>query len=119
MELFKEFSFDAAHFLPNVPPDHKCARTHGHTYYVRIILEGPLDPKLGWVMDFAEIKAAWKPLEDQLDHFLLNDIPGLENPTAENIAIWIWEGLQPYLPLMSALEVKETPSSGVVYRGEQ
>jgi 6-pyruvoyltetrahydropterin/6-carboxytetrahydropterin synthase len=119
MELFKEFSFDAAHFLPNVPPDHKCARTHGHTYYVKITLEGPLDPKLGWVMDFAEIKAAWKPLEDQLDHFLLNDIPGLENPTAENIAIWIWESLQPYLPLMSALEVKETPSSGVVYRGEQ
>jgi 6-pyruvoyltetrahydropterin/6-carboxytetrahydropterin synthase len=118
MELFKEFSFDAAHFLPNVPPDHKCARTHGHTYYVRIIIEGPIDPQLGWVMDFATIKSAWKPLEDQLDHFLLNDIPGLENPTAENIAIWIWDTLQPQLPLMTAIEVKETPSSGVFYRGE-
>lgn len=117
MELFKEFSFDAAHFLPNVPPGHKCARMHGHTYTVRITLSGPLDAHLGWVMDFGIIKSFWKPLEAQLDHHLLNDIPGLENPTAENIAIWIWNHLIDDLPQLSSIELRETPSSGVIYRG--
>jgi 6-pyruvoyltetrahydropterin/6-carboxytetrahydropterin synthase len=118
MEVFKEFTFDAAHYLPNVPPAHKCARMHGHTYKVRITLEGPLDPVLGWVQDFADIKKVWKPLEEQLDHHLLNDIPGLENPTAEWIAVWIWEKLAPALPQLHRIDVFETPSSGVSYFGK-
>ena len=118
MELYKEFSFDAAHFLPNVSSDHKCAHMHGHTYYVRILLEGPLDPVLGWVVDFAEVKSAWKPLEKILDHKMLNDIEGLENPTAEIIAVWIWERMKPKLPLLKSIEVKETPTTGVVYSGK-
>ena len=118
MEIFKEFTFDAAHFLPHVPDDHKCKRMHGHTYRVRIWVRGPLDARLGWVMDFAAIKEAWKPLENQLDHFVLNDIPGLENPTAEYIAVWIWDRLRPELPQLDRIELYETPTSGVVYRGE-
>ncbi len=118
MEIYKGFTFDAAHWLPHVPEGHKCKNMHGHTYYVNIFLAGPLDPHLGWVADFAEIKKHWKPLEKMLDHQCLNEIEGLENPTAENIAIWIWRKIKPHLPLLIKLEVKETPNTGVIYRGE-
>lgn len=118
MEIFKEFTFDSAHYLPNVPDDHKCKRMHGHTYRVRICLHGPLDPKLGWVEDFGVLKGIWKPLELMLDHHMLNDLEGLENPTAEWIAIWIWRRLKTDLPKLIRIEVYETPSSGVIYRGE-
>jgi 6-pyruvoyltetrahydropterin/6-carboxytetrahydropterin synthase len=118
MEIFKEFSFDSAHFLPFVPDEHKCRRVHGHTYVVRLYVRGPLEPRLGWVLDFADIKAVWKPLEQMLDHRLLNDIPGLENPTAENLAIWIWRKVKPDLPGLCQVLVCENPSSGVIYRGE-
>ena len=118
MEIFKDFSFDSAHFLPYVPEDHKCRRMHGHTYRVRIAVRGKLDPKLGWVMDFTQIKQAWKPLERQLDHRVLNEIEGLENPTAEYLAVWIWQKLDPELPGLSRVEVYETPTSGVIYQGE-
>ncbi|MCB9081421.1 MAG: 6-carboxytetrahydropterin synthase QueD [Lewinellaceae bacterium] len=117
VDIYKEFSFDAAHFLPNVPADHKCARMHGHTYYVRFTVTGPIDPKLGWVMDFGDLKSVWKDLEDRLDHRCLNDIEGLENPTAEMIASWIWDQVKPQIPLLTCVEVKETPSTGVLFRG--
>jgi 6-pyruvoyltetrahydropterin/6-carboxytetrahydropterin synthase len=117
MTVFKEFTFDAAHFLPNVPETHKCRNMHGHTYRLRIYVQGPLDPLLGWVMDFADLKKAWKSIEPQLDHKVLNDIEGLSNPTAEHIAIWAWDQLKPILPLLSRIELYETPSSGVVYSG--
>ncbi|MCB0550004.1 MAG: 6-carboxytetrahydropterin synthase QueD [Phaeodactylibacter sp.] len=117
MIIFKDFTFDSAHFLPNVPEDHKCRRMHGHTYRLRLYVKGELDPTLGWVMDFADIKAAWKTIEDRLDHHCLNDIPGLENPTAEHIAAWIWEKLRPQLPLLHKLELWESPTAGVVFEG--
>jgi 6-pyruvoyltetrahydropterin/6-carboxytetrahydropterin synthase len=117
-EIYKEFSMDCAHYLPNVPADHKCARMHGHTYYVKIFVQSEIDPYSGWVVDFADIKKAWAPLEARLDHFLLNEIPGLENPTAENIAIYLWNELKPTLPQLSKLEIKETPTSGVIYVGD-
>ena len=117
MIIFKEFSFDAAHYLPNVPEDHKCRRLHGHTYRVRLCIKGPLDPTLGWVMDFADIKAAWNPIEAQLDHHYLNEMEGLSNPTAEHIAAWIWERLKPRLPLLHKIELWESPSAGVMYEG--
>jgi 6-pyruvoyltetrahydropterin/6-carboxytetrahydropterin synthase len=117
MEIFKEFTFDSAHWLPHVPEDHKCRHMHGHTYLVRIYIKGPLDPVLGWVMDFAEIKKVWKPLEQQLDHKVLNDIPQLENPTAENLSIWIWNRVKPQLPLLSKVIVCENATSGVEYTG--
>jgi 6-pyruvoyltetrahydropterin/6-carboxytetrahydropterin synthase len=118
MEVFKEFTFDAAHYLPYVPEDHKCRRMHGHTYRVRLYISGQLHPKLGWVIDFAEIKSVWKPLEKQLDHYVLNDIEGLDNPTAENIAIWIWRRVKPQIPYLSKVVVRENPNNGVIYRGE-
>jgi len=117
MEIFKEFTFDSAHFLPNVPDGHKCYHMHGHTYKVKIVVEGEVDPHFGWVIDFGDIKVAFKPLIDQMDHHVLNEIKGLENPTAENIAQWIWIQLKPHLPLLSRIEIYETPTSGCVYRG--
>jgi 6-pyruvoyltetrahydropterin/6-carboxytetrahydropterin synthase len=117
MQIFKEFTFEAAHRLPMVPHGHKCARLHGHSFLVRICVDGPVDEQLGWVADFSDLKAAFQPLYDQLDHNYLNEIPGLENPTSENIAIWIWERLAPRLPGLSEIIVRETCTSGCVYRG--
>lgn len=117
MELRKTYQFEAAHLLPNVPASHKCRRLHGHSFKVDIAVEGPPDPKLGWVMDYADITKAFKPLLNQLDHFYLNEIPGLENPTSENIAIWIWQRLKPGLPLLSELVVAETCTAKCIYRG--
>lgn len=118
MELFKEFTFEAAHRLPNVPSGHKCSRLHGHSYKVQIEVAGPVDADLGWVIDFGDIKAAWRDLDDALDHRYLNEIPGLENPTSELLAVWIWDRLSVALPnLLSAVTVKETCTSGTTYRG--
>jgi 6-pyruvoyltetrahydropterin/6-carboxytetrahydropterin synthase len=118
MEIFKEFTFEAAHRLPNVPAGHKCARLHGHSFKVTIRVRGEVDPATGWVMDFADIKAAFQPLYDRLDHYYLNEIEGLENPTSEVLARWIWDRLQPDLPGLSQIDVHETCTSGCVYRGE-
>ncbi|GGG56918.1 6-carboxy-5,6,7,8-tetrahydropterin synthase [Pseudohongiella nitratireducens] len=117
MEIFKEFSFEAAHRLPNVPEDHKCARLHGHSFQIRLSVSGPVGEVSGWVMDFGDIKQAFKPILNQLDHYYLNDIEGLENPTSENIARWIWDKLKPTLPELSEIQIRETCTSGCVYRG--
>ncbi|MER5418945.1 6-carboxytetrahydropterin synthase QueD [Streptosporangium roseum] len=117
MEILREFTFEAAHRLPNVPSGHKCARLHGHSYRVEVHVQGEVDPSMGWLMDFAELKAAFKPLLEQLDHYYLNEVPGLENPTSEVLAKWIWDRLISELPL-SAILVRETCTSGCVYRGE-
>jgi 6-pyruvoyltetrahydropterin/6-carboxytetrahydropterin synthase len=118
MDIFKEFSIEAAHWLPHVTEGHKCRRLHGHSFRIEIHAEGPVDEHLGWVMDFSEIKAAYKSIEDQLDHRCLNDIEGLDNPTSENLARWIWTRLRPALPALSKIVVRETCTSGCVYRGE-
>jgi 6-pyruvoyltetrahydropterin/6-carboxytetrahydropterin synthase len=117
MELYKEFTFEAAHLLPNVPPGHKCARLHGHSFGVTVHVEGDVDPEFGWVMDFGDIKAAAKPIIDRLDHYYLNEIEGLENPTSENLATWIWDEIKSALPEVSAIQVRETCTSGCTYRG--
>lgn len=117
MELRKSFQIEAAHRLPKVPPGHKCGRMHGHSFVIEIVVEGPVDPVLGWVMDYADIKAAFRPLYDQLDHNLLNDLPGLENPTSESLAVWIWDRLKPSIPLLKEIVIAETCTSKCVYRG--
>ncbi len=117
MDVFAEFTFEAAHRLPNVPASHKCARLHGHSFHVRVTVSGPIDPALGWVIDFADVKQAFAPLHALLDHHYLNEIEGLENPTSEMLSQWIWVRLQPSLPLLSAVEVRETCTAGCVYRG--
>ena len=118
MEIYKEFSFDSAHFLPHVPEGHKCRNMHGHTYRLKVFIEGQPDPKLGWIMDFKELKDALSGVIEQLDHRLINDIPGLENPTAENITIWIWNQIKPMLTNLSRIELYETPTTGVIYKGQ-
>ena len=117
MDIYKEFTFEAAHRLPHVPAGHKCSRLHGHSFVVRICVSGPMGEHSGWVMDFGDIKEAFHPLWKQLDHYYLNDIPGLENPTSENLAVWIWQRLKPGLPELSKVEIRETCTSGCVYTG--
>ena len=118
MLIFKEFSFESAHRLPNVPEGHKCARLHGHSFHVRVCVGGAVGERSGWVMDFADIKAAVKPVHDRLDHRYLNEIPGLENPTSEVLARWIWRALAPALTGLAEVHVRETCTSGCIYRGE-
>lgn len=118
MEIFKEFRFEAAHRLPHVPEGHKCARLHGHSFQVAVHVHGPVGADTGWVMDFADLSTAFRPLHDLLDHRYLNEVEGLENPTSENLARWIWERLLPALPGLSQITVRETCCSGCVYRGE-
>jgi 6-pyruvoyltetrahydropterin/6-carboxytetrahydropterin synthase len=117
MEIFREFTFEAAHRLPHVPQGHKCARLHGHSYRVEVHVKGEVGADTGWVMDFGDLRTAFQPLHEQLDHRYLNEVPGLENPTSEVLARWIWDRLADTLPL-SAVQVRETCTSGCVYRGE-
>ncbi len=117
MEIYKAFSFDAAHFLPKVPEGHKCRNMHGHTYTIKVFISGEIN-KVGWVQDFGDIKKTTEPLIKMLDHSVLNEIDGLENPTAEILAVWIWGKLITGLPNLARIEVKETPTSGVIYSGE-
>jgi 6-pyruvoyltetrahydropterin/6-carboxytetrahydropterin synthase len=118
MEVFKEFRFESAHRLPNVGADHKCARLHGHSFVTEIHISGEVGLETGWVLDFADIKTAFAPIYDRLDHNYLNDIDGLENPTSENLARWIWDNLKPRLPLLCRVVVRETCTSGCIYSGE-
>lgn len=117
IELRKTFQFEAAHLLPLLPETHKCRRLHGHSFQVEIVVTGDGDPKLGWLMDYAEIKRAFSPLWEQLDHRYLNEVRGLENPTSENVAVWIWDRLRPSLPLLTEVAVAETCTARCVYRG--
>ena len=118
MDIFKIFTLEAAHRLPNVPAGHKCARLHGHSFQVEVHVSGEPGADTGWVMDFSDIKAAFAPIHAQLDHHCLNDVEGLENPTSERLASWIWDRLKPALPLLSEIVVQETCTSGCRYRGE-
>lgn len=118
MELRKTFQFEAAHLLPRLPKSHKCRRLHGHSFQVEIVVAGECDPKLGWLMDYADISAAFRPIWEKLDHRYLNEVPGLENPTSEEIAAWIWRKLKPGLPLLTEVVVAETCTARCAYRGE-
>ncbi len=117
MEIFRKFRIEAAHLLPNVPDGHKCARLHGHSFQITIHICGPVESESGWVMDFADLKRVFQPLYEQLDHHYLNDVEGLQNPTSENLAKWVWERLHPGVPGLTKVVVDETCSSGCEYRG--
>jgi 6-pyruvoyltetrahydropterin/6-carboxytetrahydropterin synthase len=117
MDVFRVFQIEAAHFLPNVPEDHKCRRLHGHSFRIEVHVSGEVGQDSGWVMDFADLKRAFRPLFDQLDHRLLNDIEGLDNPTSENLARWVWDRLAPDLPGLSKVVVQETCNAGCSYGG--
>jgi 6-pyruvoyltetrahydropterin/6-carboxytetrahydropterin synthase len=117
LDIFKEFSFEAAHHLPSVPAEHKCARVHGHSFRLEVHVRGEVGLDSGWVTDFADIKTAFAPLLQQLDHHYLNEIDGLANPTSENLARWVWDRLGPRLPGLVKVVVRETCTSGCVYEG--
>lgn len=117
MQVFREFKFEAAHRLPHVPEGHKCSRLHGHSYRFTVFVGGPVVAKLGWVMDFGDIKAVVEPVVGELDHFYLNDIAGLENPTSEVLAQWLWSRIAPDLLGLREIEVRETCTSGCRYEG--
>src|SRR5918996_1314255 len=114
MQIFRAFTIEAAHRLPNVPAGHKCARLHGHSFRIELHVAGPVDPHAGWVMDFADVRTAFQPVFDRIDHQLLNEIPGLENPTSEHLARWIWRETKPRLPLLAKVVVHETCTSGCI-----
>ncbi len=118
VELVKTFNFEAAHYLPNLPEGHKCLRMHGHSFHGEIAVRGTIDPATGWLIDFGELKAIARPLVDRLDHYVLNDVPGLENPTSENLAVWIWRQLAPSLPILHRVTIEETCTSRCNYYGE-
>jgi 6-pyruvoyltetrahydropterin/6-carboxytetrahydropterin synthase len=115
--IFRAFTIEAAHRLPNVPVGHKCSRLHGHSFRIELHVTGAVDAHSGWVMDFAELKSLFQPTYDRLDHHYLNDIPGLENPTSENLARWIWTEMKPNVPLLSKVTIHETCTSGCSYTG--
>ncbi len=118
MDIFKVFQIEAAHRLPHVPAGRKCARLHGHSFRIEVHVSGEPGAQTGWVMDFADIKTAFAPVFAQIDHHCLNDVDGLENPTSEQLAIWIWRQLKPALPALSKIVVHETCTSGCVYTGD-
>jgi 6-pyruvoyltetrahydropterin/6-carboxytetrahydropterin synthase len=117
VEIFKEFRIEAAHLLPNVPEGHKCRRLHGHSFRIAVHVAGDVDATAGWVRDFADLTTAFAPLFDQLDHRYLNEVPGLDNPTSERLAEWVWDHLVDELPGLSRVVVHETCTSGCEYRG--
>ena len=115
MKITQAFHFEAAHRLPKVPATHRCYNMHGHSYRVEVTLKGAVDPATGFVADFFDIEAAFAPAMKTLDHHCLNDIEGLDNPTAENIAVWIWKKLKPVLPMLASVRVFETPHCWAEY----
>ena len=118
VELVKRFRFESAHRLPMVPADHKCHRIHGHSFLVDVTIAGEIDPKMGWLVDFGEIAARVEPiLRTELDHRLLNDVPGLENPTSEMLSVWLWNRLKDVVPHLDAITVHETCTARCTYRG--
>lgn len=118
VELVKEFRFESAHRLPNVPEGHKCARLHGHSFVCEVCVKGRVDAKTGWFIDYEEIKDAIEPIRKRLDHFYLNEIEGLENATSENLAAWIWVRLHGRLPGLHRISIRETCTSRCDYFGE-
>jgi 6-pyruvoyltetrahydropterin/6-carboxytetrahydropterin synthase len=118
VRLTHEFRFEAAHRLPKVPTGHKCARLHGHSFRVELVVEGPVNPDTGWFLDFGELFDAWRPLGEVLDHNYLNEVEGLSNPTSENLARWVWDRVKPAIPSLAQVNVSETCNSRCEYKGE-
>ena len=117
VRLIHELRFEAAHRLPKVPPGHKCARLHGHSFKVEVSVYGPVDEQTGWFIDYAQLYEAWAPIHALLDHNYLNDVPGLENPTSEVLAQWIWNRLVKSLPALARVTVFETCDARCEYEG--
>jgi len=118
VRLVKTFRFEAAHDLPCFPPGHKCRRLHGHSFRFDVIVQGEVDPKIGYLIDYSDIKQICDPIVKQLDHYYLNDIPGLSISTSEMIAVWLWNKIKPELAMLDEIVVYETCTSACHYRGK-
>jgi len=118
VRLVKEYRFEAAHLLPKVPPGHKCQRLHGHSFKIELTVAGPVNPETGWFIDYGDLDDVWAPLYDMLDHHYLNEVEGLDNPTSENLARWLWERIRPKLPQLSRVTVHETCDARCEYEGD-
>jgi 6-pyruvoyltetrahydropterin/6-carboxytetrahydropterin synthase len=118
VRLSKTFRFEAAHDLPTFPEGHKCRRLHGHSFRFDVVVEGEVAEERGYLIDYGEIKRVAEPIVRRLDHYYLNEVPGLGNPTSENLARWLWEALKPALPMLALIVVHETCTSTCEYRGE-
>lgn len=118
VEISRTFRIEAARRLPRLPATHPCSRVHGHGFTVELVLAGPIDPELGWLVDYDDIAQAWAPLAAVLDHAYLNDVAGLENPTSEHLARWVFERVRPALPALVAVHICETPATRATYRGD-
>lgn len=118
VRLVHEFKFESAHRLPKVPAGHKCARVHGHSFKVELTVYGAVNPETGWLIDFGDLEDLWRPVHQQLDHNYLNDLPGLENPTSEVLAGWIWSKMKPVLPSLVQVTLWETSDARCEYTGE-
>lgn len=116
--LAKDYFFEAAQTLPNVPAGHKCGAMHGHSFKLEIVVEGEVNPETGWIYDHARISRAVEPLIDLLDHKYLNEVSGLENPTIELMCAWFWGKLASQLPGLAEIVIHETPTARCIYRGE-
>jgi 6-pyruvoyltetrahydropterin/6-carboxytetrahydropterin synthase len=110
-EIYKTFRLESAHFLPHVPDGHKCKRIHGHSFHITLHVGGPVDPTLGWIVDFADLDRAWQPIHQALDHRLLNEVEGLDNPTSELLARWVLERITLPSGSLTAVTVEETCTS--------
>ena len=119
MIVYKKFNIESARSLPNLPKTHPCHKIHGHSFKIIISVEGQIDKQSGFVMDFQIIENAFQPIKTLLDHTYLNDVKGLSNPSSENICIWIWDKLESSLPNIYKIEIKETDSTGCIYKGNQ
>lgn len=114
-ELKQQFQIESARFLTGLGPHHPCSQMHGHSFVIILTLRGPLDPIKGWVRDYHEISTIMKPLLDQLDHQVLNNVEGLKNPTSELLAVWIFDRASQNLPELVRVTVKETPLTECSY----
>jgi 6-pyruvoyltetrahydropterin/6-carboxytetrahydropterin synthase len=118
MRIYKEFHFEAAHFLPSAPPGHPNARVHGHSFRVRVTVDGEPDPETGLVLHLEDLESALENARDALDHRLLNEVEGLAAPTLERVAVWLWDRLHNRLPGLAEIEIaRDSCHEGCIYRG--
>ncbi len=117
VRLVREYTFEAAHRLPEVPPGHKCERLHGHSFRIEVAVKGPVDERTGWFIDYGRLDELWAPIDEALDHRYLNDVEGLENPTSEVLARWIWRRLESDVPVVR-ITVFETCDARCEYEGD-
>ena len=114
-ELKQQFRIESARFLPNLPKSHPCSKIHGHSFKIILKLVGPLDPKIGWVLDYQKISETMAPLLLRLDHQILNEVEGLENPTSELLAKWIYDQTLRIIPILKTVTIMETESTECTY----